>query len=208
MGRLMLRLDHVAVACESLEEGRAWVEERLGAPLQPGGQHARFGTHNMLMGLDDDLYLELIAIDPEAPDPGLRRWFDLDDFQGPPRLTNWICQTDDLQEALALAPAGMGTPSELARGDLRWMMAVGENGHLPLDAAFPAIIDWGASPQPSTRLPASGLRLERLIVTTPEAEALRRALAPLLADARLVIEQGAKALRAEFSSPTGRKVLT
>ena len=104
-GEAVLRLDHIAVACESLEEGRAWVEERLGKPLQPGGKHARFSTHNLLLGLEGGIYVELIAIDPDAPDPGRRRWFDLDDFSGAPKLTNWICATENLADALALAPA-------------------------------------------------------------------------------------------------------
>ena len=204
----MLRLDHIAVACETLKEGRAWVEESLGVPLQPGGKHARFGTHNLLMGLEDGIYLELIAIDPEAPDPGRRRWFDLDDFSGPPRLTNWICATDDLADAMALAPEGMGEAFEAQRGDLRWRFVGGEDGRLPFDGGFPAMIDWGNSPHPSTRLPITGLRLERLEIANPEADALRRALSPMLADARVVIETGAKAMRAVFSSPGGQKVLT
>ncbi|MDQ2088329.1 VOC family protein [Marimonas arenosa] len=203
----MLKLDHIAVACEALEEGRAHVEQALGVSLEPGGKHARLGTHNLLMGLEDGVYFEVIAIDPEAPDPGLRRWFNLDDFQGAPRLTNWICQTDDLDDALALAPPQMGQPIELTRGDLRWMMAAGIDGRLPFDQGFPAIISWGASPHPSTRLKPSGLRLERLIITNPQAAALRAALAPLVSDARIVIEQGDVGMRAEFSSPTGQKVL-
>ena len=203
----MLKLDHIAVACETLEQGRAVVEAALGVVLEQGGKHARLGTHNLLLGLEDGIYFELIAIDPEAPQPQMRRWFGLDDFHGAPRLTNWICRTDDIAGALALAPAQIGTPIELTRGDLRWLMAAGIDGRLPFGGGFPAIIDWGASPHPSTRLKPSGLRLERLIVTNPEAAQLQAALAPLLADPRIVIEPGAAAMRAEFSSPSGRKVL-
>ena len=203
----MLRLDHIAVACETLEEGRDWVEQRLGAVLQPGGKHARFGTHNLLMGLEDGLYFELIAIDPEAPDPGRRRWFDLDDFSGSPRLTNWICATDDLADAMAMAPPRMGEAFEAQRGDLHWRFVGGEDGRLPFEAGFPALIDWGESPHPSTRLPATGLRLERLEIFNPQGEALRGAVAPMLADARVVIEGGEKAMRAVFSSSNGQKVL-
>lgn len=203
----MLRLDHIAVACETLQEGRAWVEESLGAKLYPGGKHARFSTHNLLMGLQDGVYLELIAIDPDAPDPGRRRWFDLDEFSGSPRLANWICATDDLTDALALAPTGMGTPFKVQRGDLRWTFVGGEDGRLPFKGGFPAMIDWGDSPHPAERLPASGLRLERLEIRNPEAVVLQRALAPLLNDKRVVILPGDKAIRAVFSSPEGQKVL-
>lgn len=203
----MLKLDHIAVSCETLEEGRVWVEERLGTPLQTGGAHERFGTHNLLMELEEGLYLELIAINPEAPSPKLRRWFDLDDFSGAPRVTNWICAADDLSDALALAPNTMGAPYDMARGDLRWKFTGGENGALPFSGGFPAILDWGDSPHPATRLPQSGVRLERLVISNPDAEALRQALQPLFADARVVIVEGAKSMRAEFSSPRGQLVL-
>lgn len=78
----MLELDHLAVAAETLEDGREAVETALGVRLQPGGQHPHFGTHNMLLGLEDGLYLEVISIDPAAPKPGYARWFDLDRFEG------------------------------------------------------------------------------------------------------------------------------
>ncbi|KAA0920778.1 VOC family protein [Aquicoccus porphyridii] len=203
----MLKLDHLAVAATDLEEGRAHIEAALGVATQPGGKHANFGTHNVLLGLEDGIYLEAIAIDPDAPDPGRRRWFDLDDFTGPPRLANWICQTGDIDEALALSPAGMGPATDQRRDDLHWQMAAGENGHLPLEGTYPAVIAWGNTPHPSTRLASTGIRLERLIVTSPVAAALRSTLRHLLADARIVIEQGDKSLRAEFSTPSGRRVL-
>ncbi len=69
----MLCPDHIAVACESLEEGRKWVEDRLGVSPRPGGRHPVMGTRNMLLGLEDGLYPEVIAIDPDAPAPALVR---------------------------------------------------------------------------------------------------------------------------------------
>ena len=77
-----MELDHFAIAANTLAEATAHVEEALGVPLQPGGEHAVFGTHNRLLGLADGLYLEAIAIDPEATPERSPRWFDLDSFSG------------------------------------------------------------------------------------------------------------------------------
>lgn len=200
----MLRIDHLAVSATALEDGVAAVEAALGLPLAAGGKHPHMATHNRLLGLGD-LYLEVIAADPDAPAPGWPRWFDLDHFTGPPRLTNWVCACDDLDRALEASPAGTGDPVDLQRGDFRWRMAVPGDGKLPFGGAFPALIQW-QGPHPAPRLPDQGARLHRLEVAHPEAEALRAALS--IADDRLVILPGpVKALRAEIDTPHGRRVL-
>ncbi len=202
----MLELDHIAVSGVTLEEAAAAVEAALGVPLQPGGKHDHFGTHNMLLGLADGLYLEAIAADPDAPPPDRPRWFDLDTFDGPARLTNWICHTNDMDAVVATLP-GAGGALPLQRGDLRWQMAVPPDGHLPFDNLHPAVIEWQTPQHPSAMLPDSGCTLRRLIITHPEAMALRDLLAPYLVDARLVFETGAPGLRAEIDTPHGARIL-
>ncbi len=67
-------LDHLVITAATLEQGVAWCEATLGATPGPGGQHALFGTHNRLMKVEGEghagVYLEIIAIDPQAPAPG------------------------------------------------------------------------------------------------------------------------------------------
>lgn len=201
-----MQLDHLAVAGETLDAAAAAIEAALGVALQPGGRHDLFATHNRLLGLADGLYLEAIAVDPEAPAPGRPRWFDLDRFSGTARLTNWICRVDDLDAALARLPDGVGAPVALRRGDLRWSMAVPADGVLPYDNLFAALIEWRGDLHPADMLAPSGCALRRLLVAHPEAGALRRALAGF-ADPRVAIEVGAPALLAEFDTPHGLRVL-
>ncbi len=202
----MLQLDHLAVAARDLDEGRAAVEAALGVTLQRGGQHARFGTHNLLLGLEDGLYLEVIAIDPDAPAPKGARWFDLDRFDADPRLQSWICRSDDLDRDLArFDEAGEVVP--LARGDLSWRMAVPPSGVLPFDNVFPALLQWDGTAHPAARLAASGCALARLVVRHPQATALTDALRPVLHDERVAFEAGAPGLRAEIATPGGVRVL-
>lgn len=204
----MLALDHLAISALTLEEGVAAVEAALGVPLAPGGQHPHMATHNRLLSLGPDLYLEVIAADPAQPRPAWPRWFDLDRFTGPPRLTNWICRCDDLDAELALSPPGTGTPVALSRGDFRWRMAVPANGILPFDNAFPALIQWEGTAHPAPRLPDLGLRLTRLEIAHPQADALSSALASRLADPRIIVTPGAPALRATLATPQGERHLT
>ncbi|WP_132950447.1 VOC family protein [Rhodovulum bhavnagarense] len=204
----MLRLDHLAVSAVTLEAGVAAIEERLGVRLAAGGRHAAMGTHNRLMALAPGLYLEVIAIDPDAPPPGHPRWFDLDNFAGLPRLTNWVARCDDLQGALARAPRGAGRPVSLARGDLRWQMAVPADGRLPFDGLFPALIAWQGSLHPAPMLPETGCRLAGLELYHPRADDLRRALTGLLDDPLVAVHPGNEiAIRALIDTPAGRRVL-
>ncbi|WP_294623519.1 VOC family protein [uncultured Roseovarius sp.] len=202
----MLELDHLAVVACDLEAGRAAVEEALGVALQPGGQHAYFSTHNLLLGLEEGLYLEVISVDPDAADPGVTRWFDLDRMAGVPRLGNWICRSDDLEGEVQRFPEA-GRPVSLARGDLKWRMAVPETGRLPFDNLFPAIMQWDCAAHPAERLAASGCVLQRLVVAHPEAAELSLQLASVLTDGRVVFETGAPSLMAEVMTPSGLRVL-
>ena len=203
-----MEFDHIAISAETLTDATAHAEASLGVSLQPGGEHAVFHTHNTLLGLEEGLYLEAIAINPDAPTPDRPRWFDLDRFAGPPRLTNWICRCDDLDATLAALPKGFGTPVALQRGDLRWRMAVPLSGILPFDNCAPALIEWQTDLHPATRLNRSGCRLTRLQITHPEAEALAEILSPHLQDDRIRFVPGDDAgLEARFETPDGLRKL-
>ncbi len=187
-------------------EGVASIEAVLDVPLAPGGAHPIMGTHNRLLSLGPDEYLEVIARDPAAPDPDRARWFALDHFVGAPRLTHWICRTDDLAAALAQAPAGAGRPIALTRGDLRWRMAVPDDGRLPFDGGHPALIAWDG-PHPAPRLPDMGCRLAWLEVGHPKAEALRGVLAALDDPRIRIIRTEVPRLRAGIITPGGERVI-
>ena len=66
------KLDHLIVAAATLEQAEAFITERTGATPLRGGKHVAMGTHNSLLRLGERIYLELIAIDPDAPAPGRR----------------------------------------------------------------------------------------------------------------------------------------
>ena len=197
-----MQIDHLAITCATLDQGTAWAEERLGLPLDPGGRHERFGTHNRLLSLGPGLYLEVIAPDPEAPPPDRPRWFELD-HAGAPRLATWIARVPDLSRALATAPPESGEPLPLARGDLRWTIAVPPDGQLAWGGTFPPLIQWGPGPHPSERLPDRGVRLLALELGHPRATRLEALLADLDDPRVTVVTADAPTLRARLMTPAG-----
>ena len=142
-----IALDHLVVACRSLDAGRAWCEATLGVAPEPGGRHALMGTHNLLLSLASEqypkAYLELIAIDPEAPAPAQPRWFDLDDASlqaaiATPRLVHWVARSDDVESTVAALRAGRADLGRIVaaermtpRGMLRWRITLPGDGRRP-----------------------------------------------------------------------------
>lgn len=203
----MLRFDHIAISADTLAHGVAFVEHTLGVTMAGGGQHPQMATHNRLLGMGD-LYLEVIAIDPDAERPKHPRWFDLDNFSGGPHLTNWILSSENLRDDLTRCPEGTGKPLALQRGDYRWQMAVPEDGKLPFDNAFPALIQWQGNLHPAAALPDSGIRLLELVITHPAAEKLQALLQEEFSDPRVTFHSGpAKSMSARFSTPHGPRTL-
>ncbi len=205
----MIELDHIAVAGETLEAAVAHVEACLGVPLDPGGVHMEMGTHNRLLSLGPGVYLEAIAVNPEARSPERPRWFDLDRFEGAPRLTNWIARSADLVAALAAAPEGMGVPIPFQRGQFSWSMAVPGTGRLPFDGAAPALIQWDGAAHPADFLEDRGCRLRTLRVEHPEAAELLVDFPALGALRGIELACGAAPrLVATIRTPHGERVLT
>ena len=200
-----MELDHIVVAGETLKEAVAHVENALGVAMQPGGQHVRYGTHNALMGLGDGLYLEAIAVDPDATPQDLPRWFGLDSFIGAPRIITWAARVKDLPASLKTHPEA-GNHIQMQRGGLRWLMAVAADGRLPLGGAFPSLLQWQVNPIPGDILAPSGCTLKRLQIKTPvDAQNLPRVEAKAAID---IVSAPELCIEAVFQTPEGERVLT
>jgi len=175
-----IALDHLVVACRSLDAGRAWCESTFGVAPQPGGHHALMGTHNLLLSLSSGrypkAYLELIAIDPDAPAPAQPRWFDLDDrslqaaITTAPRLVHWVARSDDVEATVAALRAVGADPGRVVaaermtpRGLLRWRITLPADGRRPSAGAMPLWIEW-ADVHPSDALPGSSITIDSLAI--------------------------------------------
>jgi hypothetical protein len=172
-------VDHLVVAAATLAQGAVWCEATLGAVPAPGGKHVGMGTHNRLLAIGSAAfpraYLEIIAIDAEAPPPARPRWFGLDDAalqvelqQRGPRLLHVVARCARLDATLAaLAALGIdaGRPVAAERasaaGLLRWRIAGRADGRLLCGGALPTLIDWQGM-HPADHLPPSPVALRSL----------------------------------------------
>lgn len=196
-------IDHLVVRAPDLTTGEAYVQERIGGRLVPGGRHELMGTHNALGGLrigGASAYLEVIARDPQATEPARPRWFGLDDpgLDNPAQsacLASWVIRVDD-PEALDLAPV-----LALARDDLSWCITVPDDGGVPHDGVGPHLITWDSEPPaPAETLP----RCVSIVIEHPDPQPLRDLLDALDLAAPVSVQHGlAPRLVAAFDTPTG-----
>lgn len=205
-----IRFDHLVLAARTLEEGVAWVERRLGVTVGPGGKHDVMGTHNRLLALGPGRFLEVIAIDPDAPAPLQPRWFELDSpamharlAQGP-AFIHWVARTDDIEAAVAAVYEEPPEILALSRGAFRWKIGVPADGSLPRGGIAPTLIQWFAQ-HPTEVLPQSGCRLESLVLRHPDATAILHTLrfAGLGADDPIEAHHEGAGLEARIRTPKG-----
>ncbi|HMN83772.1 MAG TPA: VOC family protein, partial [Burkholderiaceae bacterium] len=115
---------------------------RLGVRLRPGGQHPGVGSHNRLLQLGGGTYMELIAPDPDQPDPRTAqppraRPFGLDQpasraaLAERPRLVHGVMRTRRLDEAVAAIDYDIGRIVPMTRGALAWRLCGRLDGSLP-----------------------------------------------------------------------------
>ena len=173
----MFTFDHIVLACSELSSACRELETCIGLPLTQEGKHTHFRTHNHLLSLGESCYLELIAIDPTVANPDHPRWFALDSFSGPMRPTHWAVRCDDLDAAMTHLPKGDWQRQLLRRDIYKWDIALGADGHQPLDETAPVAIQW-KSPRPAEHLPDHGARLVSLTLSHPTPDALPKVSTP------------------------------
>ena len=207
--RVPANLDHLLLGTADLEEGVAWVADRIGAEPAFGGRHANLGTANYLLSLGDDVYLEVLGPDPDAPERDEPLPFGIEGL-AEPRLVTWAARGSDLAALVARAssrgvPLGSVRPGSRLRPDgteLRWEIT--NLTAFPFDGIVPFFIDWGTTPHPALSTPPGGT-LVSFRAEHPHPPAVRAMLESL--SLALEVEEGPDpALVATIRTLTGSEV--
>src|SRR5690349_20067738 len=108
-------IDHLIYAAPDLTAAVADLEARFGVRAQAGGRHPGLGTHNALLALGPRTYLEIIAPDPEQPEPSARHPFAVAGLDRG-ALVSWALTCDDIDQAVSAARSQGYDPGEIADG--------------------------------------------------------------------------------------------
>lgn len=211
------RIDHLVIAAASLEQGAAYVKDRLGADMPFGGVHPKMGTHNCLMRLGNDIFLEIISVNPDAVQPERPRWFALDDasvrqrIEKEPVLLAWVVNTPDIYKLMSGASFPMGIAEPVSRGNLNWFFSLPEDGRLFGGGMLPYAIQWQTEPHPSGNMADNGCELISLEIKHPCPEWLMSNLASIGAEELVSVSRQAQGkppeLTAVIKTPSGVIIL-
>jgi hypothetical protein len=168
------------------------------------------GTHNALVSLGDDIYFELLAVDPTQKDKRPGTMGARIDALPSPRLFAYMLKGQDLaqqQKVLAshgitadLFDASRTTPEGRT---LKWRLLVPHDN--PFGDFVPKFIDWLDTPHPSSTS-RPGCTFESFEIGHPESAALRRLLTEL--DASIPVDTSDRAhFRLRIASRNGPVVL-
>jgi hypothetical protein len=204
-----LEADHLVYAVPNLANAIDEFEQRLGSAPSFGGRHEGLGTHNAILPLEGETYLELIASDPDRPAPKQPRPFGLDALHGP-RLATWAVRSRTVESDVEGARERGFDPGivlEMSRdepsGDvLRWKLSLRSK---PFgDGLGPFLIDWGTTLHPSytAASEASRCALSSFSARHPNPTIIRAALDALHVDLKVGVAVKA-GLNARITGPRG-----
>ena len=179
-------IDHLVYACANLERGMDEIEQLLGVRPVPGGRHPDFGTHNALLSLGPETYLEVIARDPDSTVSVPSALAELPDDQNS-RLKTWVLRTEDIDQLAGIAiaaginigPVQSGSRDAPDGSKISWQLT--DHNAMLMGGAFPFLINWGDTPHPTSTVPNGG-ELLNLLIEHPEADRVRDMLDVLGAD--------------------------
>lgn len=206
----MANIDHLILACTDLAVGTKQVAELTGITAISGGPHPGVGTHNALLSLGDAVYLEVIAPDPDQPEPGGPRPFGIDDLlPGNTRLAKFAIHAtlpetiDDVVAAMSAQGFDPGPVSAMSRvkpdgEQLNWQLTRSTADEPSL---VPFVIDWGSTTHPATVTP-TGVTLLSLSGAAPKPSATRLLHTALGLD--ITVSEGDDEISAVLNCPNGR----
>lgn len=206
-------MDHIVIGANHLHIETARLENTLNSTFLSGGKHDLMATHNRLLKLQDNIYLEVIAVDPEAyskTNASRRpRWFSLDNKFIQERLARaaqpltWVVAVSDIEAAKSKCDYDPGEIIEVSRDQLKWRLTVPTNGGLIEEGILPSLIEWPEGRNPAHLMADSGVSLESLVVSHPEPERISSSLEKLNFEGPLKVITGTKSLSFHFLRADG-----
>jgi len=176
-------IDHIVYAVANLEHGIERFTKATGLEVYPGGEHPDWGTHNALVRIGEQTYLEFLAKNKSAEPMHSQTWMGLDILEED-KITRWALATNDVEREARflkkydekLSTIGIGSRASKDGSTLNWLMT----NVLPSPEVevAPFLLDWKNSKHPTVGLPLD-CSIKSFIIEHPESELLKKLLEKL-----------------------------
>ena len=207
------RIDHIVIGAGNLISGTKILETKLSTKFSPGGEHQMMGTHNNLLKLQSNIYLEVIANNPNVNNPSCPKWFSLGEertkekIQFSPRALCWVLKVDNIENTVKQCGYNPGEILQLSRGDLTWKITVPSNGMLVDNGVLPALIEWPSSQHPSKKLSNNNISINTLSLFHPEPSKVTDILSNLIKSDLIRISAGVPKIELILTTENGEVLI-
>ena len=207
------RIDHVVIGAANLTSGSSILETKLNTKFSPGGEHKVMGTHNRLIKLQSNIYLEVIAINPNVDKPTRPRWFSLDELnikekiKNSPRALCWVLEVDNIEDTVKKCGYNPGEILLLSRDDLTWKVTIPSDGKLVESGVLPILIEWPCNQHPSEKLNNTKVSLKKLSLFHPEPNKIQKIISNLIESDLINISEGIPKMELILATKNGKVVI-
>ena len=190
------RIDHIVIGTANLISGTKILETKLSTKFSPGGEHMIMGTHNKLLKLQSNIYLEVIANNPNVGKPSRQRWFSLDEsnikekIKKSPRVLCWVLEVDNIEDTVKKCGYNPGEILQLSRDELTWKVTVPSNGKLVENGILPVLIEWPSNQHPSKKLNNSKVSINKISLFHPEPYKIKSIISNLIESDLIHVSEG------------------
>ena len=172
----MHKLDHIVFGALTLEEGTELVESLLQAKLSDIGYHRDMGTHNRVIRISGNVYLEVVSIDPQNSNLKNRKWFNLDNsnlqtkLKKTPQIIGYVIENNDPNIFKYFDPF-----FEASRDNYKWQFAMPTYKNNIIDneiintGIIPSLISW-KSKKPIYKMKKNQFELMSLEIVLSEKQ--------------------------------------
>jgi len=178
-------IDHIVYAVSDLDTASKEFEKKLGVAPIFGGYHTTEGTKNALINLQNDMYLEIIAIDHSNTNSTQKRWMGVDVLTKD-QITRFALKSKNLIKDSTILKKYHPAMGSLKNGSrhttngqvLQWELLM----PLPTPEVtlIPFLLDWSRSEShPHKLLPNMGCSLISINATHPTPEKVQPILKEL-----------------------------
>jgi len=207
------RIDHIVIGAANLISGTKILETKLSTKFSSGGEHQIMGTHNNLLKLQSDIYLEVIANNPNVDKPTHQRWFSLDEprtkekIKFSPRVLCWVLEVDNIENTVKKCGYNPGEILQISRGELTWKITVPSNGMLIDNGVLPALIEWSSGKHPSKKLIDNNISINTISLFHPETSKIKYIMSNLIESDLIRVLEGVPKIELILTTENGEVLI-